>query len=179
MTTTMHRLQISLPESQLRYLASRAQRDSISMAEAIRRLLDAAAAEESPGSVAESAAIAEARPAYRVSPAPPPDEIVLRLPADLYQRLRHEAYRAGKPASSIAQEWLAERLAATPPPPEMDERARITEILRASGMLAELGPELSARADPTISLDAVTAALDRAGGKPLSRIILEQRGPKG
>lgn len=179
MTTSMHRLQISLPEPQLRYLAGRARRDGASMAEVIRRLLETAAAEEFTQPAAENA-IAEARPAYRISPPlpPPPGEIVLHLPADLYQRLRSEATRAGKPAAAIAQEWLAERLAATPAP-ELDERTRVLEVLRASGMLAELGPELSARADPTISLEEVQAALDRAGGKPLSQIILEQRGPKG
>ncbi len=177
MTTTMHRLQISLPEPQRRYLAERAQRAGVSMAEVIRRLLEAAAAEESPKPAAESAVIAEARPAYQSGPTPP-SEITLRLPADLYQRLRQEAHRTGKLAPIIAQEWLAERLAATPPP-ELDERARITEIWRASGMLVELDPELKKRADPTISLEEVQAALDRAGGKPLSQIILEQRGPKG
>jgi hypothetical protein len=35
----MHRLQISLPQSQLRYLADRARQESISMAELIRRLI--------------------------------------------------------------------------------------------------------------------------------------------
>jgi hypothetical protein len=35
----MHRLQISLPRSQVRYLADRARREGISMAELIRRLV--------------------------------------------------------------------------------------------------------------------------------------------
>lgn len=179
MTTTMHRLQISLPERQRRYLAERAQRDRVSLAEVIRRLLERAAAEESPQPAAESAVIAEASPAYRASPTPPPPgEVILRLPADLYQRLRQEATRAGKPAAAIAQEWLVERLAASPRP-EPDEGTRVLEVLRASGKLVELDPELQKRADPTISLEEVQAALDRAGGKPLSQIILEQRGSKG
>jgi hypothetical protein len=38
-STTMHRLQISLPQSQLRYLADRARREGISIAELIRRLV--------------------------------------------------------------------------------------------------------------------------------------------
>ncbi len=181
MTTSMHRLQISLPEDQVHYLAERGRRENLSMAEIIRRLIAHVADAESPRPAAEPAVIAESRSAYRISPPlpPSPGEIVLHLPADLYQRLRQEAHRAGKPAPIIAQEWLAERLAATPPPPEMNERARITEILRASGMLVELDPELKKRADPTVSLEEVQAALDRAGGKPLSQIILEQRGPKG
>jgi len=35
----MHRLQISLPRSQLRYLADRARREGISIAEVVRRLV--------------------------------------------------------------------------------------------------------------------------------------------
>ena len=43
MTTSMHRLQISLPEHQVRYLSERARREGLSMAEVIRRLLADAA----------------------------------------------------------------------------------------------------------------------------------------
>lgn len=39
MATTMHRLQISLPEWQAQYLAERARRDGVSIAEIIRRLV--------------------------------------------------------------------------------------------------------------------------------------------
>ena len=178
MTTSMHRLQISLPEPQLRYLADCARRDGVSMAEVIRRLLEGAAEREAHRTSEGSVSVGEARPDYQISPQPALSEVILHLPADLCQRLRWEANRAGKPAPIVAQEWLAERLAAAPPP-EPDERARVTEVLRASGMLVELDPELMRRADPTISLEAVQAALDRAGGKLLSEIILEQRGPKG
>jgi predicted DNA-binding antitoxin AbrB/MazE fold protein len=59
-----------------------------------------------------------------------------------------------------------------------DERTRVREVLRAAGLLAELGPNLKAMADPTISLEEVRAALSRAGGTPLSELILEDRGPK-
>ena len=40
MATTMHRLQISLPEWQAQYLAERARRDGISIAELVRQLVD-------------------------------------------------------------------------------------------------------------------------------------------
>jgi hypothetical protein len=176
MTTSMHRLQISLPEQQLRTLADRARQDGVSMAEVIRRLLEGAADRESRGPAEGSVSISEARPDYQISPQPALSEVVLHLPADLYQRLRWEASRAGKAAPIIAQEILAERLASTP---ELDERTRVLEALRSAGLLVELDPELKRRADPTINLEEVQAALDRAGGKPLSEIILEQRGPKG
>ena len=39
MATTMHRLQISIPEWQAQYLAARARRDRVSIAEIIRQLV--------------------------------------------------------------------------------------------------------------------------------------------
>ena len=39
MATTMHRLQISLPESQAEFLAERARRHGMSMAEVVRQLI--------------------------------------------------------------------------------------------------------------------------------------------
>ena len=178
MTTSMHRLQISLPERQVRYLAERARQEDSSMAEVIRRLIEGAAAREGRRLAADGLSISEGRTAYQTTPKPVSVALILNLSPDLYQRLRGQASRAGKPASIMAQEWVAERLAVEPSP-ALDERERVTQVLRAAGMLAELGPELHARADPTISLEEVCASLDRAGGKPLSEIILEQRGPKG
>ena len=40
MATKMHRLQISLPHSQARFLEERAQLDGVSMAEVVRRLIE-------------------------------------------------------------------------------------------------------------------------------------------
>ena len=39
MVTSMHRLQISLPQSQAQFLAERARRDGVSIAEVIRQLI--------------------------------------------------------------------------------------------------------------------------------------------
>jgi len=104
--------------------------------------------------------------------------VMLELSPEAYGRLRDEAGRLGKALPAIAREWLIERLAMSPAPP-LDERAPVRQALRAAGLLTELGPELRVRADPTISLEEVQEALDRADGKPLSEIIIEQRGPKG
>ena len=46
MTTSMHRVKISLQDQQLRYLADRVRQDGVSMAEVIRRLLEGAAERE-------------------------------------------------------------------------------------------------------------------------------------
>lgn len=49
---------------------------------------------------------------------------------------------------------------------------------RVAGLLTEIGPELQKRASlSTATLDDVQAAFARVGGKPLSEVVIEQRGP--
>jgi hypothetical protein len=101
--------------------------------------------------------------------------MTLDLPSELYQQLQEEATRVGRPVEDLVTAWLQERLA-----PPKDERERTIAVLRAAGMLAEPSTEMKARAaKATMSLVEVQAALDRAGGKPLSELIIEQRGLKG
>ena len=95
-----------------------------------------------------------------------------------YRRLRAVAARLDKPPQVVAQEWLVERLTLPTTEPSSD-RERARQALRAAGLLTELGPNLRRLADPTVRLEDVSAALNRAGGKTLSEVILEQRGPKG
>lgn len=100
--------------------------------------------------------------------------LTLDLPAELYEGLRLESARRGETIQTLAQKLLAERLA---PPPT--EREQAVAALQAAGLLAELGPEEKQRAArSTATLEEVRAALDRVGGKPLSELILEMRGPK-
>ncbi len=102
--------------------------------------------------------------------------LTLELSPELYERLRAEAEKLGKPAQDLAREWLAERLTA---PAQMSERERLREALRAAGLLAEPSPEMKKRAArSTATLEEVQAAFARGSGKPLSEIVLEQRGPK-
>jgi plasmid stability protein len=102
--------------------------------------------------------------------------VTIDLPTDVYQRLHDEASRAGKSVEAIAQELLIERLVSPVP---VSERERATEILRAAGLLTEPGPEMKARAArSTATLEEVRAAFARSPGKPLSEIVIEQRGPK-
>lgn len=102
-------------------------------------------------------------------------QLTIDLRPDDFERLRRAAARTGKPIELLASELLAERL----PTENQDEREQARAILRAAGLLTELGPELKQRAaQSTASLEEVSAALSRAGGKPLSEIVIEQRGPK-
>ncbi len=106
--------------------------------------------------------------------------LTLDLTPELYERLRLEAERRGTSAQEIAREWLAERLTPAVPSP-LSDRDRATEALRTAGLLVEepLGPYLRELAESsTATLEEVSADLERAGGKPLSEIVLEQRGPK-
>ena len=102
--------------------------------------------------------------------------LTLDLPTELYERLSAEAERRGKSVATVAQEWLAERL---PAPPLTSDRERVRAALRADGLLAEPSPEMIRLGEQaTMTLEEVRAALDRAGGPPLSELILEMRGPK-
>jgi predicted transcriptional regulator len=96
--------------------------------------------------------------------------LTMELPPEIYHRLREEAERLGKPPQVVAQEWLVERLTG--------DRGKARQALQSAGLLTGLSPHLSELADSTVRLEDVRAALARAGGKPLSEIVLEQRGPK-
>jgi hypothetical protein len=102
--------------------------------------------------------------------------LTLEVPPDLYERMRQEAAQAGRPIEILVEEWLVGRF---PPPTAADERARAREVLRAAGLLTEPGPELQRLAsEATMTLEEINAAFARAGGKPLSEVVIEQRGPK-
>lgn len=104
--------------------------------------------------------------------------LTVELSPHLFGRLTEEAERRGKPAQAVAEEWLTERLNQLEPA-DVNERERVSEALRSAGLLSEPGPEMRhLAAGATMTLEEVRAALDRVGGKPLSELILEMRGPK-
>jgi len=103
--------------------------------------------------------------------------LTVELPTELYEHLRAEAEHVGEPVQSVVRRLLAERLML--PLKSISERERVTDALRKAGLLAELGPEMKKRAaQSTMTLTEVQAALDAAGGPPLSEVILAMRGPK-
>jgi predicted transcriptional regulator len=103
--------------------------------------------------------------------------LTVELPPEAYRRLQREAMREGKLPKTIAEEWLVERLAATTRATNKD-REQMRQALQAAGLLTELGPDLRRLSQSTVRIEDVRAALDRVGGKPLSEIVLEQRGSK-
>jgi hypothetical protein len=106
----------------------------------------------------------------------PMTTVTLELPPELYERLQAEAQQIGAPIEVLIEDWLARRF---PPPEPTAERERARAVLRAAGLLTELGPELKQRAArATATIEEIQAAFARAGGKPLSEIVIEQRGPK-
>jgi hypothetical protein len=107
--------------------------------------------------------------------------LTIDLPADVYARMHSAAAQQGKPVEDVAREWLAAQSTQArvdlPPVAPAGERERAIAVLRDAGLLAESGPELKARAArSTLTLEEARAILDRAGGQPLSELILEQRG---
>ena len=104
--------------------------------------------------------------------------LTLELPPEVYHRLHEEADRLGKPPQVVVQEWLMERLSVPIPVPD-SARAKARQALRATGLLVEQRPCLHRQVEQKVRLEDVEAALARVGGKPLSEIVLAQRGPKG
>ncbi len=101
--------------------------------------------------------------------------LTVELSPELLERLQAEANQRQEPPERTAVTLLEERLA---PPAEPEESEKVRRVLREAGLLSELSPGLRARIKQTVRHEDVVTALDRAGGKPLSEIILEQRGPK-
>jgi len=103
--------------------------------------------------------------------------LTIELPNDAYARLETTARQMGKPVDLLVVELLSSHLLPMAAPSERDQ---VTAALQAAGMLAAPSAEMqrAAAEGATISEDAVRQALSRAGGKLLSEIVLEQRGPK-
>ena len=109
--------------------------------------------------------------------------LTLELAPDLLQQLKQEAERTGQSVETVAATVLREHVPnARPQRYDVDNapseaHARLREALQSAGLLTDLGPELQKRAESsTATLEDVQAAFARAGGVPLSEIVLEQHG---
>ena len=102
--------------------------------------------------------------------------LTVDLPNSVYERLSAVARQRQTTIEAVVQEWLAEKSAAEQP---LSEREQATAALRAAGLLAEPSTAMQRlAAESTLTLEEARAILDRAGGKPLSELVLEMRGPK-
>ncbi len=102
--------------------------------------------------------------------------LTLELEPELYENLREEAARLGKTMETTATTILYQRLASPAP---ATEKAKAIEALRKAGLLTELSPdEIKRTQQVTMRMEEIRAALGKAGGKPLSELIIEMRGPK-
>lgn len=105
--------------------------------------------------------------------------VTLELTPEAYKHLGQIAKNGGQSIEATAEYLLTEKLTSLPTSSQPTEREQVREALRAAGLLTELGPEEKKRAaQATMTLEEVRAALDRAGGQPLSELILDMRGPK-
>ncbi len=102
--------------------------------------------------------------------------LTVELPPELYDLLKKRATQKGKPEYIVAQELLAESLR---PPQEVLDREKSRAVLRNAGLLVEPTPdEQSYAARCNVTLEEVRSALDKAGGLPLSEVVIAQRGHK-
>ena len=97
--------------------------------------------------------------------------LTLELPKDLLKLLQERASERGEELQEVALRILERELAAE----AKSERERVTEVLQAAGLIRPLSEELRQMIDPTVTHEEVEAAFAKAGGKPLSQIIIEQR----
>ena len=101
--------------------------------------------------------------------------LTLDLKPEVYNSIRSAANKVGKKMEDLVAESLADLYPEQTP----SERERALAVLQKAGLLAELSPEMKARAaKSTKTLEEVRADLGRGSGKTLSEIVIEQRGPK-
>jgi hypothetical protein len=112
--------------------------------------------------------------------------LTIELPDEVLAQVQNKAVQDGKTAESLVQEWVTFQAASSEQKsnsvqPEMTDgeyqadRERVHKALKAAGLIVEIDPELAKLGDPTVSLEEVRQAL--SGGKPMSEIVIEQRGP--
>ena len=90
-------------------------------------------------------------------------------------------YESGvfKPLGPVGlSEGQSVRLTIMPVPTAAGDEKQVRDALQSAGLLRPLSPHLQQKIIPGVTLEQVRESLHRAGGKPLSEIIIEQRGPR-
>ena len=101
----------------------------------------------------------------------------IELPSEVYERLATTAQQQQKPIEELAGEWLTERSTVAPPSVATpnNERERVRAALRAAGLLVEPSPE-AVQKKPLTPEERARLAAQVPPGRPLSEIIIEERG---
>jgi hypothetical protein len=103
--------------------------------------------------------------------------VIVELSARHYQMLQKMAQETGKAPEALARDILEPALQQATQAAPLD-RESVRRVLRAAGRTRSLGPELRQRIIPGVTLEEVQKSLADTGVKPLSQVILEQRGPR-
>ncbi len=99
----------------------------------------------------------------------------LSIPPDLYARLQEYAAATGKRLEQAVAELLERDLRRIKPKTETE---RFLAAMKKAGVTVRpLSDDLRKLILPGVKHEEVEAAFARAGGKPLSEIVMEQRGP--
>lgn len=101
--------------------------------------------------------------------------ITLTLPGETYRLLEERGRKSGKLPREVLLEVLEEALKKNASDFRGPTRS-VGQILAATGRLRALSPYLQDKIIAGVSLKEVKASMQKAGGKPLSIIIMEQRG---
>ncbi len=114
------------------------------------------------------------------------ETLVVQVPERIREKLDERAKSEGKDAQAVALEILARDLGAAevqeqtqaPAPPyetEQEKHDRVYKKLREEGLIVPLSDELKSKIKNPATLEEVQEMMARAGGKPLSQIVIEQR----
>lgn len=99
-------------------------------------------------------------------------ELTFRLPGELHRRLERRAKEKGQSLNQVLLEELEKGLEMEARP--LTERGQVLEALRSTGLIQPIGPELVQRyvSDPDLPRQKPL----KIPGKPISEVIIEQRG---
>jgi hypothetical protein len=101
-------------------------------------------------------------------------EMTIRLTDEEYAALTAEAAKSGKPPEMVLHDLMRQQLKPAQPPPTLTDHELAEQLYREGALL-----HLATRKPLTPEEQAERARLAQvfAGGKPLSEMILEDRGP--
>jgi len=101
-------------------------------------------------------------------------ELTVRLPIELHRRLERRAKEKGQSLDQVLLEELEKGLEMEAKP--AIERGHVLEALRSTGLIQPISPELVRRYVP--DPDHPRQKPLKIPGKPLSEVIIEQRGKR-